>query len=63
MKQDLGKLVGTCGLYCGTCPYYLAYRKNDIEYMQRRSQEKGYSLDELRCDGCHSDKVAAHGND
>lgn len=63
MGKDLSKLVGICGLYCGTCPSYLAYRKNDIEYMERRSQKEGYSLDELRCDGCLSDKVAAHCKD
>ena len=63
MEQDLSKLIGICGLYCGTCPSYLAYRKNDIEYMEKRPHEKGYSLDELRCDGCLSDKVATHCND
>ena len=60
MEHDLSNLVGICGLYCGTCPSYLAYRKNDTEYMEKRSQEKGYSPDALRCDGCLSDKVAAH---
>ena len=63
MGQDLSKLVGICGLYCGTCPFYLAYRKNDMAYIEKRSQEKGYSFDELRCDGCLSDKVAVHCKD
>jgi hypothetical protein len=59
MEQDVSKLVGICGLYCGSCPSYLAYRKNDIEYMEKRSVEKGLSLDELCCDGCLSGNVAA----
>jgi hypothetical protein len=63
MGQDLNKLVGICGLYCGTCPYFLAYRKNDIKYIERMSQENKCSLDELRCDGCLSDNVAAHCKD
>ena len=63
MEQDVSKLVGICGLYCGTCPSYLAYRKKDIEYMEKRSQEEGCSLDELRCDGCLSDNVSVHCKD
>jgi len=58
MEQELSKLVDICGLYCGTCPSYLAYIINDIKYMERRSQEKGYSIEELRCNGCLTDKVA-----
>ena len=60
MKQDVSKLVGICGLYCGTCPSYLAGRKNDEEYLERMSRERGYSIEEIRCDGCLSDKVAVH---
>ena len=60
MEKDARKLVGICGLYCGTCPSYLAYRKNDMELLEKMSRERGYSIEELRCDGCLSDKVASH---
>jgi hypothetical protein len=60
MKQDKSKLVGICGLYCGTCPSYLADRKNDLEYLEKMSQERGYSVEEIRCDGCLSDNVAVY---
>ena len=63
MEQDVRKLAGICGLYCGTCPDYLAHRKNDMGYVEKRSQEKGCSIDELRCDGCLSDHVSAHCKD
>lgn len=57
LKQNATKLVGICGLYCGTCPYYLAYRENDVEELKRISQRLGIPTGEIRCDGCLSDKV------
>ena len=57
MEQNVRKLVGICGLYCGTCPSYLAYRKNDVEQLERISQAMDISIEEIRCDGCLSDKV------
>lgn len=63
MEQDVSKRVGICGLYCGTCPFYLAFRKNDMEYMQKMSQEKGFPVEELQCHGCQSDNVSVHCKD
>ncbi|MFH0837933.1 MAG: DUF3795 domain-containing protein [Patescibacteria group bacterium] len=60
MEKDVRKLIGICGLYRGTCPSYLAHRKNDVEMLEKMSRERGYSIEELRCDGCLSDKVAPH---
>jgi hypothetical protein len=57
MEKDDWKLVGICGIYCGTCPSYLASRENDAAELERRSKEMGYTIEELHCDGCHSDKV------
>ena len=56
-KQDIRELVGICGLYCGTCPDYLAYRENDVEQLHKISQETGIPVEEIRCDGCLSGKV------
>ena len=57
MDQEAWKLIGICGIYCGTCPSYLAPRENDVEQLERRAQRHGYSTEEARCNGCHSDKV------
>lgn len=57
MNQDVGKLVGICGLYCGTCPNYLAYRENDTEQLEKISREKGLPVEDIRCDGCLSGHV------
>jgi len=60
MKQDVSKLVGICGIYCGTCPSYLAFQKNDMERLEKMSIEKGLYIHELQCDGCLSDRLASH---
>jgi len=57
MKQGARKLVGICGLYCGTCPQYLAWQENDTEQLAKISQEHDIPVEEIRCDGCLSDRV------
>ena len=57
MKQDISKQVGICGLYCGTCPNYLASRKNDTTQLKKISQDRGIPIEDIRCDGCLSEKV------
>ena len=57
MKENTWEMVGTCGLYCGTCPHHLARLKNDIEQLESISQERGVPVGEIRCDGCHSENV------
>ena len=52
MVNDINNLVGICGIYCGTCPHYLAYRKNDTVQLEKMSQEKSAPIENLRCDGC-----------
>ena len=61
--QNVKNLVGICGLYCGTCPSYLAYQENDIEELERTSQRLGIPVEEVRCDGCLSDRVTRHCRD
>jgi len=56
-KEDLRKLVGICGIYCGTCPIYLAHRESDIECLDEISNARGIPLDKIQCDGCLSDRV------
>jgi hypothetical protein len=51
------ELIGICGIYCGTCPRYLAPRDNDIAYLKKASQESGLPMEAIRCDGCLSNNV------
>jgi len=60
MFQGAEQLVGICGIYCGTCPYYLAGRENDQEQLARLSQLEGVPIEDLHCDGCLSDRLAPH---
>ena len=57
MEKDAWKLVGICGIYCGTCPSYLAQQENDLAELEKRARERNFTIEEVRCDGCHSDNV------
>ena len=51
-------VVGICGLYCGTCPSYLAPRLGDPDRIRERAVEWGLPEDDVKCDGCLSERVA-----
>lgn len=55
--KKMAQMVGTCGLYCGTCPHHLAPIKNDAEQLETISRERDVPVEEIRCDGCHSENV------
>lgn len=57
MMEDGKNLVGICGLYCGSCPNYLAPRVKDTEELNNIASAKEMQPDEVRCDGCLSDFV------
>jgi hypothetical protein len=57
MEKKDWRLVGICGIYCGDCPSYLAHRMNDVAELEARAKRTGFTLEEVCCDGCHSDKV------
>jgi len=56
-KKRIKDLVGICGIYCGTCPKYLAPRDRDTAFLEKTSRESGLPLEKIRCDGCLSDNV------
>ena len=56
-KKDVRELTGICGIYCGTCPKYLADRDQDVQEVSKMSQKDGVPVGEVRCDGCLSDQV------
>lgn len=46
-------LVGRCGVYCGSCIIYRAYR--DSEQLRRRVAERqNCGLEDVQCQGCQT---------
>jgi hypothetical protein len=56
-RKNLKQLVGICGIYCGTCPMYLAPQYHGIEYLKESSKKTGLPVEEIRCGGCLSDQL------
>ncbi len=46
-------LVGRCGLYCGSCLVYRAY-KDSAELRQRVADEEKCKPEDIRCEGCQT---------
>ena len=44
-------LVGRCGLYCGACNIYRAY-KDDGQYLNRVAEHFKCAPEKVRCEGC-----------
>jgi hypothetical protein len=55
-------LVGRCGLYCGACSIYRAY-KDDSEYLRRLSERFKCPPEKVRCEGCQVLTPECWGND
>jgi hypothetical protein len=51
-------LAGRCGLYCGICEIYRAY-KDSKELQARLAKKHGCSPEEVRCEGCQALNVYA----
>ena len=49
-------LMGVCGIYCGACLPYRAYKDNDKKLI--RYLENGLSMEQIRCEGCVSGDVS-----
>jgi len=68
------ELVSPCGLYCGVCAVYIAYRDNNRKFKERlldvyqgRVPGKGelpnsedLSVEDIRCKGCLSEERFMH---
>lgn len=46
-------LVGRCGLYCGSCLVYRAY-KDSAELRRKIAQEEKCQPEDVRCEGCQT---------
>lgn len=55
-------LVGRCGLYCGACAVYRAY-KDGGEYLKEFAEEAKCPLEKVRCEGCGALTAECWGND
>ena len=55
-------LVGKCGLYCGACGIYRAY-KDGGEYRQRLADFFKCPPEKVRCEGCQVLTAACWGNE
>ncbi len=60
------RFLAHCGLYCGVCGVYYATRDNNEKFLNKllaMYQEKipgleGISIEDLKCEGCLSDRVS-----
>lgn len=55
-------LVGKCGLYCGACGIYRAY-KDDGEFLKRLAESFKCLPEKVRCEGCGALTPECWGND
>jgi hypothetical protein len=53
MKNDIFKPDGYCGLYCASCPAYLATKDGTQE---KFSKESGIPIEQSTCYGCKTGK-------
>jgi len=55
-------LVGRCGLYCGACGIYRAYKDNG-EHLERLAKHFKCPPEKVRCEGCMALTPECWGND
>ena len=46
-------LVGRCGIYCGSCIIYRAYKDSE-ELRQRVAERENCELKDIQCEGCQT---------
>ena len=51
--------AGACGLYCGACAAYIGTRE-DPARLALLAARMGYTVEEIRCDGCRARKVSKY---
>ena len=51
------ELIGRCGLFCGACDNYLAFKPGKEKLLEN---EKFQNKENEYCEGCNSEKVSAH---
>jgi hypothetical protein len=68
------QFLSPCGLYCGVCAIYIAYRDNNIKLKERLvnlykggvsgkgtlPNSQGLTVDDIQCEGCLSERRFMH---
>lgn len=53
MGMVKGNLVGRCGIYCGSCIIYRAYKDSE-QLRQRVAERENCEPEDIRCEGCQT---------
>ncbi|MHA1293000.1 MAG: DUF3795 domain-containing protein [Promethearchaeota archaeon] len=57
MNNNINKnLIAPCGVFCGVCPYLIAYKTNDERLKEKLAKSIGIKPEDIICEGCLSDK-------
>lgn len=60
MARIKKELLAPCGLYCGVCAIYIAYRDNNPKFKQALLKISGpfaKKVEDIQCTGCLSDGI------
>ncbi|MFW9820173.1 MAG: DUF3795 domain-containing protein [Candidatus Thorarchaeota archaeon] len=64
MSDVKKELLAPCGLYCGVCRIYQAYKENDLEFkkdiLPTLNDYGVKTVDDIACTGCLSDGIVFH---
>jgi len=64
MTEKENKLLAPCGLYCGVCSIYKAYKDNDLELkkeiLTKLNNNEIKTIEDIACTGCLSDGIVFH---
>lgn len=54
-KETGFELAAPCGLYCGNCEIFRAYKDDDFGALAEFGKEMSMPVDQIRCDGCRTE--------
>jgi hypothetical protein len=54
-KETGFELAAPCGLYCGNCEIYRAFRDDDFDSLAEYARQMNIPVDRVRCEGCRSE--------
>jgi len=68
ITSESKKIVGPCGLYCGSCTMYRAYHDKDLSLLQempknylKQLELEEANLKDIACEGCRSSVLFKYG--
>jgi len=50
----MSELIAPCGVYCGVCPYLIAYKNKDEDLKAKLAKNMGIKPEKVACEGCKS---------